>query len=112
MKTRPCSYHRAAVVLAPRIFQAFLGKLRIFSQGNLPGVVATVQIDCVERAPGWRNRRIARWIKKLVVPREAISGNPCHGLASCKLLTFSVEHILGNSADIRRTQIWKRRHSP
>ena len=71
---------RSAVVLASRVLQALGDELRILPERNLPGVLARVHVDGIQRSPWRSNRRIPVDIEELVVSRESVLRVPRHRL--------------------------------
>src|SRR5262249_57048171 len=61
-----------AVVLAARVFQPLRDELGIFAERHFPGVLASVEIDRVERAPRRRHRGISLRVEELLVAGEAV----------------------------------------
>src|SRR6185312_1307868 len=58
---------RATIIFAARVTDAFGGKLRKFSEWDRPDKIAGVQINGVQRAPGWLDRRVPVRVEELII---------------------------------------------
>src|SRR6266403_5997863 len=59
--------HRTTIIFAARLLQTLRGEFGILSQRKRPVNFSRVEIDCVERPPGWLDRRVTFGIEKFVV---------------------------------------------
>ena len=55
----PGGHQRPAVIVAAGVAKPLGHQLRVLAEGNRPTQRARIQIDRAQRAPRWRNRRIA-----------------------------------------------------
>ncbi len=64
-------YDGAAVALGAGVAPAAGDEVRVFAEGNLPEIFSGVEVDCVERAPGWSDGWVAVGADESAVAGEA-----------------------------------------
>ena len=104
--------HRPAVVLGPRVPEPLGGQFGKFSQGNLPGEFAPVQIDGRQRAPRGLDARISVRVQQLVVAGVPVTEDRVPGFPSlsAQRSVLALQEIAGHGLEFVLFQLMKSRH--